>query len=47
MPNTTTIACKLKQEFKPSKRRKQSKIGQGTYQVLVSTQLGRRGDQNH
>jgi hypothetical protein len=47
MPSTTAIACKLRQEFKPSRRRKQFEIGQGTYQVLVSIQLGQRRNQTH
>jgi hypothetical protein len=45
MPDTLVVACKFKQEFEPSRRRKQSKNGQGTYQILVNNQLGRRVDQ--
>jgi hypothetical protein len=47
MLNIATIAYKLKQEFEPSKRRKQSKNGKGTYQVLASIQLGQRAYQIH
>jgi hypothetical protein len=47
MPYITTIAYKLKQEFEPLRRKKQSKSGRGTYQVLTSIQLRQRTDQTH
>jgi hypothetical protein len=47
MLNITTIGYKLKQEFEPSRRRKQSKNDQGTYQVLMSTQLRQITYQTH
>jgi hypothetical protein len=47
MPYITTIAYKLKQESQPLRRRKQSKNGQGTYQVLASIKLGQRAHQTH
>jgi ribosomal protein L6P/L9E len=47
MLNTITVAYKFRQEYKSSKRRKQTKNGQVAYQVLVSTQLGRKTNQTH
>jgi len=47
MLDIATITYKLKQEFEPSRRRKQYKNGKGTYQVLASTQLGQKAYQNH
>jgi hypothetical protein len=47
MPNIIIITCKLGQKSKPSKRRNQSKSGQATYMVPMTTQFGKRENQNY
>jgi hypothetical protein len=47
MLDATIIACNLGQESKPSRRMKYFENGQGTYQILVNTQLGGKVIQIH
>ncbi len=44
MLDLDALGCKFRQEFEPSRIRKQFENGQSTYQVLVNIQLGQMAD---
>jgi hypothetical protein len=47
MLDTTIIPCNIGQESKPSRKTKYFENGQGTFQILGSTQLGGKINQIH
>ncbi len=47
LPNIVIVVCELKQEHEPVKKKKQSKSGQGTYQISMNLQFGGCVNQIH